>query len=105
MNNLTSTEFGTFIYYIINTFTDGVHRIVSSFPRAFLYLLPVLLAPVSQIMSFPRNSLLTLLPYYIFLDVFLAPCSFSYFPTCGESLLFTAFRLLVFITPVAHVRG
>ena len=43
MQNLTSTKFGTFIYYIINTFTDGVHRIVSSFPRAFLYLLPGLL--------------------------------------------------------------
>lgn len=72
MNNLTSTKFGTFIYYIINTFADGVHRIASSFPRAFLYLLLALLAPVSQITSFPRNLLLTLLPYYIFLDVFLA---------------------------------
>lgn len=72
MQNLTSTKFGTFIYYIINTFADGVHRIASSFPRAFLYLLLALLAPVSQITSFPRNSLLTLLPYYIFLDILLA---------------------------------
>lgn len=72
MNNLTSTKFGTFIYYIINTFADGAHRIVSSFPRAFLYLFLALLAPVSQIMSFHQNSLLTLLPYYIFLDILLA---------------------------------
>lgn len=72
MNNLTSTKFGTFVYYIFNTFADGVHRIVSSPPKAFLYLVLAFLAPILQIVSVSRNLLLALLPLYIFTDAFLA---------------------------------
>lgn len=72
MNNLTSTKFGTFVYYIFNTFADGVHRIVSSPPKAFLYLVLAFLAPILQIVSVSQNLLLALLPLYIFTDAFLA---------------------------------
>ena len=72
MNNLTSTKFGTFVYYILNTFADGVHRIVSSPPKAFLYLVLAFLAPIFQIVSVSQNLLLALLPLYIFTDAFLA---------------------------------
>lgn len=72
MNNLTSTKFGTFVYYIFNTFADGVHRIVSSPPKAFLYLVLAFLAPIFQIVSVSQNLLLALLPLYIFTDAFLA---------------------------------
>ena len=71
MTNLTSTKIGTFIYYIINTFSDGVHRIASSPPKAFLYFVLTLLAPVLQIISVPPNLLLALLPLYAFIDVLL----------------------------------
>lgn len=30
MNTLTKTKVGTLLYYIANTFTDGLHRIASS---------------------------------------------------------------------------
>lgn len=72
MNNLTSTKFGTFVYYVFNTFADGVHRIVSSPPKAFLYLVLAFLAPIFQIVSVSQNLLLALLPLYIFTDAFLA---------------------------------
>lgn len=72
MTNLTSTKIGTFIYYIINTFSDGVHRIASSPPKAFLYLVLAFLAPIFQIVSVSQNLLLALLPLYIFTDAFLA---------------------------------
>ena len=72
MTNLTSTKIGTFIYYIINTFSDGVHRIASSPSKAFLYFVLILLAPVLQIISVPQNLLLALLPLYAFIDVLLA---------------------------------
>lgn len=72
MNNLTSTKFGTFVYYVFNTFADGVHRIVSSPPKAFLYLVLAFLAPILQIVSVSQNLLLALLPLYIFTDAFLA---------------------------------
>lgn len=72
MNNLTSTKFGTFVYYVFNTFADGLHRIVSSPPKAFLYLVLAFLAPIFQIVSVSQNLLLALLPLYIFTDAFLA---------------------------------
>ena len=72
MNNLTSTKFGTFVYYVFNTFADGVHRIVSSPPKAFLYLVLAFLAPILQIVSVSQNLLLALLLLYIFTDAFLA---------------------------------
>ena len=72
MNNLTSTKFGTFVYYVFNTFADGVHRIVSSPPKAFLYLILAFLAPILQIVSVSQNLLRALLPLYLFTDAFLA---------------------------------
>ncbi len=104
MQNLTSTKFGTFIYYIINTFADGVHRIASSFPRAFLYLLLALLL-FHKLRLFHEIRFSPYCRIIFFSTFFLLSCWFSCFLTCGEFLLFTAFQLLVFITHVAHVRG
>ena len=69
---MTSTKFGTFVYYVFNTFSDGVHRIVSSPPKAFLYLILAFLSPILQIVSVSQNLFLALLPLYIFTDIFLA---------------------------------
>lgn len=37
MNTLTKTKVGTLLYYIANTFADGLHRIASSPIKQILY--------------------------------------------------------------------
>ena len=72
MITLTATKLGTMFYYIVSTFTDGAHRIASSLPKKILYLVLVLLAPTFQLLSVSTPLLLSLLPYFIFIDIALA---------------------------------
>ena len=72
MITLTETKIGTMLYYIVNTFTDGVHRIASSLPKILLYLVLVFVAPIFQFLSVPKSLLSTLLPGFVFVDITLA---------------------------------
>lgn len=72
MQNLTSTKIGTMIFYIINTFGDGLNRIASSLRKKIFYIALALLTPFSQILFLPRNPLISLLPCYAILDILLA---------------------------------
>lgn len=72
MITLTATKIGTMFYYIVSTFTDGAHCIASSLPKKLLYLVLVLFAPTFQLLSVSTPLLLSLLPYFIFIDIALA---------------------------------
>lgn len=72
MKNLLSTKIGTMLFYVINTFNDGIKRIASSLSKKMMYTALVLLAPLLQFFSIPRHLLIGLLPCYITLDVLLA---------------------------------
>lgn len=72
MKNLLSTEIGTMLFYVINTFNDGIKRIASSLSKKVMYIALVLLAPLLQFFSLPRHLLIALLPCYIALDTLLA---------------------------------
>lgn len=72
MKNLLSTEIGTMLFHVINTFNDGIKRIASSLPKKVMYIALVLLAPLLQFFSLPRHLLIALLPCYIALDTLLA---------------------------------
>lgn len=72
MKNLPSTKIGTMLFYIINTFDDGIQRITSSLSKKMMYIVLVLLAPLLQFLSISRRLLIALLPCYITLDVLLA---------------------------------
>lgn len=72
MITLTETKIGTMLYYIVNTFTDGVRRITSSRPKILLYLALVSVAPAFQLLSVPKSLLSILLPGFVFVDITLA---------------------------------
>ena len=72
MITLTETKIGTMLYYIVNTLTDGVHRITSSRPKILLYLVLVFIAPAFQFLSVPKSLLSALLPSFAFVDIALA---------------------------------
>lgn len=72
MKNLLSTKIGTMLFYIINTFNDGIKHIASSLSKKVMYVALVLLAPLLQFFSLPRHLLIALLPCYIALDMLLA---------------------------------
>ena len=56
MKNLLSTEIGAMLFYVINTFNDGIKRIASSLSKKVMYIALVLLAPLLQ--------------FFLFLDTF-----------------------------------
>lgn len=72
MITLTETKIGTMLYYIVNTFTDGIHRIASSLFKILLYLVLVFVAPIFQFLSVPKSLLSALLPGFVFIDITLA---------------------------------
>lgn len=72
MNTLTKTKVGTLLYYIANTFTDGLHRIASSRIKQILYFSFALLSPIMQFLFVSKTALAALLPCYLFVDILLA---------------------------------
>ena len=72
MNTLTKTKVGTLLYYIVNSFADGLHRIVSSHIKQILYFVLALLSPVMQFLFVSKSALVALLPCYLSIDILLA---------------------------------